>query len=141
MKFLYFLIFILICHNTYSQLPADNTIELKYISSMVRSSEIILPSKFDSAFASGMYTDTIIKKPELFAKLWNSYKDITYSKEHKKQDIRYKLTLYFSVYMPPVIIYLNAFYDSFDDKGLIKNGSFLKTVHHIVDAVIYKKPI
>ena len=141
MKLSYLLVLILFFNAAFSQLPADNTIELKYVSSMVRSSDIILPQQFDAAFASSMYSDTIIKKPELFAKLWNSYKDITYSKDHKIADIRYKITLYFSVYMPPVIIYLNAFYDSFDDKGLIKNGSFLKTLHHIVDAVVYKKAI
>lgn len=125
----------------FSQLPADNTIGLKYVGAMVRSTSKILPQQFDSAFASSMYTDTLIKKPELFAKLWNSYKDITYSKEVKAADIRYKITLYFSVYTPPVYIYMNAFYDSFDDKGLIKNGNFLRTLHHLVDAVVYKKPI
>ena len=142
MKIVYIVITLLFfAANSFSQLPADNTIEVKYIGAMVRSTSKILPQNFDSAFASRMYTDTLIKKPELFAKLWNNYKDVTYSKDQKAQDIRFKVTLYFSVYTPAVTIYLNAFYDSFDEKGLIKNGNFLRTLHHLIDAVVYKKPI
>lgn len=125
----------------FCQLPADNTIELKYVSSTLKTQIPIEPSKFDGAFASGMYTDTVVNKPELFAKLWNSYKEVGYGKEPKTRDIRYKITLYFSVYTPPLVIYMNAYFDTFDEKGTIVKGSFLKTLHHLVDAIIYKKKI
>ena len=142
MKLVYIFIALLSLLNySFAQLPADNTIRVKYVGAMVRSTARISPQNFDSAFASSMYTDTLIKKPELFAKLWNSYKDVSYSKDQKVQDIRYKITLYFSIYTPAVTIYLNSFYDSFDEKGLIKNGNFLRTLHHLLDAVVYKKPI
>ena len=125
----------------HAQIPTDNSIELKYVSTQIKASSIITPQKFDSAFAKSMYTDTVITKPELFAKLWNTYKDVTYSKEPKMLDIRYKVTLYFTVYTPPVYLYMDGFFNTVDDKGIILKGPFLKTLQHMVDAIMYKKKL
>lgn len=126
---------------SHAQLPVDNSIELKYVSTQLKAGSIITPQKFDAAFAKSMYTDTVVTKQELFAKLWNTYKDVTYSKEPKVLDIRYKVTLYFSVYTPPVYLYMDGFFNTVDDKGIILKGPFLKALHHMVDAIMYKKKL
>ena len=141
MKSFLTLLLFFVCSKTYSQLHADNTIEIKYVNAYVKTAVDIGPKQFDSSFASGMYTDTVINKPELFAKLWNSYKDVTYDNKILPTNIRYKVILYFSVYMPPLVVYLNPSFDIFDDKGMIAKGTFLKTLRHLVDAVVYKKKI
>ena len=134
-------IFFFTIAKSHAQIPTDNSIELKYVSTQIKARSIITPQKFDSAFAKSMYTDTVITKPELFAKLWNTYKDVTYSKEPKVLDIRYKVTLYFSVYMPPVYLYMDGFFNTVDDKGIILKGPFLKSLQHMVDAILYKKKL
>ncbi len=134
-------IFFFTIAKSHAQIPIDNSVELKYVSTQIKASSIITLQKFDSAFAKSMYTDTIVTKPELFAKLWNTYKDVTYSKDPKVLDIRYKVTLYFSVYTPPVYLYIDGFFNTVDDKGIILKGPFLKTLHHMVDAIMYKKKL
>jgi len=141
MKSFFVLILCLITSAVYCQLHPDNTIEVKYVSSILRPAYVITPKIFDSAFAYSMYKDTVFTNNEMFAKLWNSYKEVTYGKDPKVIDIRYKVTLYFSVYNPPLVIYMNSFFDTFDDKGLIVKGTFLKTLHHMVDAIVYKKKL
>jgi len=135
------IVFFFTIAKSHAQIPTDNSIELKYVSTQIKARYIITPQKFDSAFAKSMYTDTVITKPELFAKLWNTYKDVAYSQAPKVLDIRYKVTLYFSVYTPPVYLFMDGFFNTVDDKGIILKGPFLKTLQHMVDAIMYKKKL
>ena len=139
MKSFLIIVLFFIAAPCFSQLHKDNTIEIKYINPGVTTLVPVGYTTFDSAFASGMYNSEIIDNPARFTKLWDYYKSVTYSAETKPIDARYKISLYFSVYTKPVVIYMDYAYNAVDDGKLLSKSNFLKTLIHLVDATVYHK--